>query len=427
MPASRWIVSQIGARQHYGVPRGFHYQGNLRAFYTDSWCRWGSTVLGRQGLPARWRAFAGRYTPELPAGRVSAYTWRTEWDRLRQRFRARGEKITTDAVYREFRRFGEVFARWVTRDLARETFDPDRDVFFGFNTGCLETLELMRERGVLTIVDQIDPARTEEELVFAEAQRWPGWQETPGCIPDVYFDRLAAEWAAATLVVVNSEWSKCALVAQGVPAEKLLVVPVAYKPTGARPAPRPVRTGPLTVLWIGTVNLRKGIPYLLGAARLLGRTDLRFVVAGPLEISRAAVASAPANVSFLGRVTRDETSRHYWEADIFVLPTISDGFAITQVEAMAHGLPVITTPNCGQVVTDGIDGLLVPVGDERALAEAIARLDADRELLCEMSRQAVLKAHTFQLPNQAAQLEANVHRIRREGRLKLETAAHDAT
>ena len=175
---------------------------------------------------------------------------------------------------------------------------------------------------------------------------------------------------------------------------------------------KPVKTGPLTVLWLGTVNLRKGIPYLVGAARLLQRTNIRFIVAGPIEISRHALAGAPANISFVGRVTRDQAADYYRQADVFVLPTISDGFAITQVEAMAHGLPVITTPNCGRVVTPAIDGLVVPVGDERALAEAIAKLDADRQLLHEMSLQAVVKARTFRLPRQAAQIDQAMREVR---------------
>jgi len=69
-----------------------------------------------------------------------------------------------------------------------------------------------------------------------------------------------------------------------------------------------------------------------------------------LGITPQAVATAPANVEFRGRVTRDRATREYLVADAFVLPTLSDGFAITQLEAMAHGLPVIVTPNCGAVV-----------------------------------------------------------------------------
>jgi glycosyltransferase involved in cell wall biosynthesis len=83
------------------------------------------------------------------------------------------------------------------------------------------------------------------------------------------------------------------------------------------------------------------------------------------------------------------------------LPTISDGFAITQLEAMAHGLPVITTPNCGQVVTDGVDGFIVPVRDSQALADAIARLDGDRPLLRTMSANTLLTVQKYDLPSNA--------------------------
>lgn len=404
-----WTVSQIGARQHYGIPRGFAYRNQLGALYTDIWVRWGRGLL-RRG-PGALRALAGRYHEDLVAERVHACTFAS----LRHRA-LRASQPSTSAVYGGYLRIGEAFDQWVSHDLAARALDPAKDAFFGFNTGCLETLEALRTRGIFTIVDQIDPACVEEELVFMETEKWPGWQDTPGRIPAAYFNRLSAEWAAASLVVVNSEWSKQALIAQGVPTGKLFVVPVAYEVPEAlvgQASVRSVRQGPLTVLWLGTVNLRKGIQYLLGAARMLRRSNVRFVVAGPLEISASARATAPENVSFLGRITRDQTDAFYKQADIFVLPTVSDGFAITQVEAMARGLPVITTPNCGQVVTPGIDGVIVPVGNARALAEAIAKLDADRSLLRDMSRQALIKSATFHLPRQAAEIDAAVRQFKR--------------
>jgi glycosyltransferase involved in cell wall biosynthesis len=161
----------------------------------------------------------------------------------------------------------------------------------------------------------------------------------------------------------------------------------------------------LTVLWLGQVILRKGIQYLVQSARLLTDRPVRFVVAGPIGVSREALASAPGNMSFLGPVARDRAPELFRAADLFVLPTLSDGFAITQLEAMAHGLPVITTPNCGDVVTDGVDGRVVPAGDAAALAAAIHELTGDRRRLGEMGRAAAEKAKLFSLARLAGQLE----------------------
>ena len=118
-------------------------------------------------------------------------------------------------------------------------------------------------------------------------------------------------------------------------------------------------------------------------------------VVGPTQISEQVMRDAPSNVTFTGRVGRDEAQVEYQDADLFVLPTISDGFAITQLEAMAHGLPVITTPNCGRVVHDEVDGFLTPPRDSDALAEAIAVLDDDRSRLAEMSSAAFQTSQSY--------------------------------
>jgi glycosyltransferase involved in cell wall biosynthesis len=404
-----WIVSQIGARQHYGVPRGFFYKNELRLLYTEAWCRWGRSIL-RNG-PKSARAFAGRSHPDLPNSLVRSFNLRAfhdEWSHRRN-----GHSFTTEQTYHEYLRIGHWFAGAVAGDLRREKLNPDLDVFFGFNTGCLETLQLTRERNIISICDQIDPARVEEDMVLEEVRKWPGWQKQPGKIPEEYWQHMSAEWQAASMVLVNSEWSRQALIKQGVPAEKMFIVPCAYEAEKTHIPARRNLDGPLTVLWIGTVMLRKGIQYLIEAAKLLkDNPRIRIVIAGPLLISEEAVKSAPSNMEFIGRITRDQTEDWYRKADVFVLPTVSDGFAITQVEAMCQALPVITTPNCGDVVTDGVDGLLVPACDAAALAAAIERLDSDRQLLREMSYRALDKSAHFYLPRQAQLVEEAVQNYR---------------
>jgi hypothetical protein len=402
----RWTVSQIGARQHYGLPRGFIYKSQLRLFYTDAWCRWGARLLTKHG-PTRVRAFGKRWHPHVPSRKVVSFTASAL---MTSNLMPPGG-VSTEEVFEFCIRQGKWFAERVARHLGRQKLDPEQDHFFGFDSASLETLEMLRDRGVFTVLDQIDPGRTEQEIVLEETAKWSGWQQAPGRIPESYFKRLGREWEVADLVLVNSEWSRAALVRQGVPAEKICIVPLAYEPETVYVQPKTPAPGPLNVLWLGTVNLRKGIPYLIEAARQL--PEMRFTIAGPLEISKDAVASAPANVEFLGRITRDRTAQVYRAADVFVLPTMSDGFAITQLEAMGYGLPVVTTPNCGEVVTDGVDGLVVPAGDAAALAKALARLDADRDLVREMSRQAIARVGTFRLPNQSDHIEAEV--LKRRG------------
>jgi glycosyltransferase involved in cell wall biosynthesis len=149
--------------------------------------------------------------------------------------------------------------------------------------------------------------------------------------------------------------------------------------------------------------LRKGIPYLIEAAKRLNTSSIHIDVVGPIGITDRAMQEAPTNVSFHGRVPRDSVDDWYGRADAFVLPTLSDGFAITQLEAMAHGLPVIATTHCGQVVDDGETGLIVAVRDADALGEAIDRLATDRSMTRAMGRAARNRLdayHPFRVSNQ---------------------------
>jgi len=390
--------------------------GSLRALYTDIWCRRGRGLLSHGPLFAR--AVAGRFHPQIPSRKVTSFSTGALVQSLRSR-----QARSVRSRYLDYARVGEWFCRRVNQSLLQVQLISGVDAFFGFNTACLETIQLLRDRKVLTIVDQIDPGAVEEQMVQEEVRRWPGWQDVPGKIPEEYFRRIEAEWELADLVVVNSKWSAAALQQRGVDPAKMIVAPVGYEPVGSTSAiGAHARSNVLRVLWLGTVNLRKGIPYLIEAAKLLKDEAIEFIVAGPLAISAEAVASAPPKVSFRGRVSRTETADLYRQADVFILPTVSDGFAITQLEAMGFGLPVITTPNCGEVVTPGNDGLIVPARDAEALAAAILQLHRDRALLAAMSLAAPAKAGQFGLLEQTKLMESAI-RNRMEG-VKIQTGGN---
>ena len=130
--------------------------------------------------------------------------------------------------------------------------------------------------------------------------------------------------------------------------------PAAKRPSDARECiPRVSRERPLRVLFLGQINLRKGVARLLEAARILRNEPVEFWMVGPVEIANASAIERSRRVKWFGPVTRKQATEYYRDADVFILPTLSDGFAITQLEAQAYGLPVIASKFCGNVVESG--------------------------------------------------------------------------
>ena len=370
----------------------------LEALYTDYWSRgaWDTAarLLGAKRL-------VGRKHEDLTDAEVYSFNAATLLD-------AAGAKIRrAPDAYAGFLTVGGRFGRRVRSRLSqRREQHWEHTIFFGYDTGFLETAAWARDRGAKSIVCQMDPSSVEVDLVRQEEQKWPGWAKTPLLVPEEYFACRKAEWALADAVMVNSAWTRDAVLKLGVAAEKVAIVPLAYELDSVPPETHPVRdeSEPLRVLFLGQANLRKGIPYLLDAAAQLRGEPVQIDIVGPIAIADRHVVSAPSNVRFHGPAPRSKTREFYEAADVFVLPTISDGFALTQLEAMSHGLPVIATPNCGHVVRDGLDGLIIPAGDSTALANAIRTLLEDPERHQAMREEAPRGVQRFGLDQLAKNL-----------------------
>jgi len=92
---------------------------------------------------------------------------------------------------------------------------------------------------------------------------------------------------------------------------------------------------------------------------------------GPVEITNAAAITDIKSVKWFGPVTRKQAAEFYRAADLFILPTLSDGFAITQLEAQAHGLPLIASKNCGEVVENGVNGIILDEPSAACIEHAV--------------------------------------------------------
>jgi len=133
------------------------------------------------------------------------------------------------------------------------------------------------------------------------------------------------------------------------------------------------------VLTVGRMVPYKGLDVLLAAAE---RLDARVVLVGGGPEEPRLRALAGRRVEFAGRVSDDDLVAHYHAADVFCLPsvTIAEAFGIVLLEAMACGLPLVTTAlptGVSAVNRQGVTGIVVPPGDAGALAEALRAMLAD--------------------------------------------------
>lgn len=378
MTTPGWTVLQIGAREHYAVARALQCQGLLDQLLTDCWVPPGS-ALAR--LP-RARRLVGRYHHDLATARVRAPSLRS------LAFELRGRLPGDACGWRHTMARNAWFQRWARRRLGGVLDSPQ--TLFAYSYAAGSVVELARDRGWHTILGQIDPGPEEERLVLAEHHRYSNLVSAWRPAPPQYWQSWFEELELADQIVVNSAWSRDCLARQGVPQHKLRVIPLAYErsqpsPRHQDPAP-PSPSHPFQLLFLGTIGLRKGVGRLLEAMRLLQGQPVQLLLAGPSELDPLAWAGA-ANIRWLGPVPRSEVATLYRQSQALILPTLSDGFAITQLEALAHGCPVIASQQCGEVVTTGVNGWLLPSTEpEQIAATIIEAMETASQLLRPLPR-----------------------------------------
>jgi glycosyltransferase involved in cell wall biosynthesis len=224
--------------------------------------------------------------------------------------------------------------------------------------------------------------------------------------------REQAEWELADLVLCGSAYVKEAVERAGGPADRCRVVPYGYdleRAPSAQHSPicrEPGPSRPLRVLFAGTLCLRKGAPYLLEAARRVCGDLVQWRAVGPSELTASARGRLAAKIELTGAVSRARMDEHYAWADVLVLPSISEGSANVCYEALARGLPVITTPNAGSVVRHGVDGFIVPIRDAAAIADRLVELAGNRARLAALSRSAAQRSLDFTSAHYAQRLLA---------------------
>lgn len=374
-----WFVSQIGRREHYALPAFLHRNRLLRLFATDIWAPWApgpGSVFYHHKLSQRFE----------PSMRGAPVVSQSLLEMISLRF-MRQNKV--GRTVREGLAFGE---------YARRRFDQcgvsKADTIIGYTAANLEQLTLAKERGARALHVQVDPGMAWYETRRKEQKAWPELEETSPMPGADFTERIGREWQEADKVVVHSQHSRDALIARGVEPSRCVVIPPAFA-SGVCPSARRIDSSRrLRVLFVGNHCLAKGYHTYAEAARMAG-IAFQFVSIGKLMMKRAFLAEASRNVLMLGVKSQSEVRMEMARADVLVFPTLSDGFGLVQLEAMATGLPVIATPACGEVVQDGINGRIVPLRDASAIVAALQELRADPSKYEQFSQSASERVQDF--------------------------------
>lgn len=395
----QWVVARFGATMHYAVPRILNNAGRLARFYTDFY----TGPITRRLLtlaPGQWRnpivnRALGRSAPDLPIELVRSYPMLGIDYTIRQRLLR-----NPDAISKMFLLMGNRFGKAVVRD----GFGQAGGVYC-FNTSGLHVLRAAKERGLVSVIEQtIAPCAVEERILSKEFERFQGWEvprQRGGAATEAVIRRESEEWELADTIVCPSEFVRQGVIKAGGAAHKCIVVPYGVD-SRFSPCERPPERGPLRVLSVGQVSLRKGAGYACEVGRILGKSaELRWV--GPILLTAEGRRKVEQHVRLIGSIPRNQILEQFRWADVFFLPSICEGSATVIYEALMSGLPVVTTPNAGSIVTDGINGFIVPVRDTVQMAEKLRQLHEDERLLRRMrlqaseSRQASFEAYQERL------------------------------
>ena len=382
-------VIQPGARLHYAVPEIFARAGLLKRLYTDlhaehRWLRALDLAIPSRLKPKQMRRLFGRRLPRgLPASLVDDLALETLL------------RLVADRFGIEAWGSGGLATRMLSR-LEASALGEDDAVYTVLVNEDLSAMRALKQRGA-RIIHECMIGPDVGLWVREERQTFKGIEEEDG-LDSIEAGRALdkEKYVLADLILAPSEFARASVAALVDDPRKIRTVPYGLQ-TGnyASDVAEPVLG---QVLFVGSVGLRKGSHYLAAAARLLQRRNASITVrvVGPVADTLAR-HKAFAGPVYVGQVPRSELSAEYARADVFVLPTVCDSFALVHLEAMAAGIPVITTPNCGSVVRDGVDGFIVPIRDAQAIADRVEQIVSDRNLRAEMSANAKARAQEFSL------------------------------
>jgi glycosyltransferase involved in cell wall biosynthesis len=233
----------------------------------------------------------------------------------------------------------------------------------------------------------VHPA-TRDAIFRAEAARWPKYSGNMVILserPDM-FAQTSAEAGMADYLLAGSAWVKSTCVENGVDPARVFVVRYGVDTSVFQPGEsiqRKAENSTFRILFVGGASAAKGFPYLLQMLEQLNDCEIEVLCCGIGTIPQVGGFDlGRVRLNALGLLPHAELAGVMRGVDALCHPSVLEGFSLTCLEGMASGLPVLTThrSGTGEIIIDGENGFVVPVGDPSAMARVVGRLIQDRDL-----------------------------------------------
>ncbi len=393
-PSRKAIVVHAGARDSYQLALALQEHGLLDRLFTDLF--WPAhaplpnSLIRR--LPSLHRQAMQRSAPGIPFGSVQLNAFRGLLCLAAEHMRSLPGDLRRRAHRTADAALGRAAGRWARRaDDGLVSYS-----YYGYDA--------MREYRRPAMLFQVHPHPvTVRRILQEELEAFPECaeslqQEWELALPDEDFEHLVAETRMASRFLAASSFTRSSLVENGASFDSVSVIPYGVDLQRFRPGDQPrSRSAKLQLLFVGRINQRKGVKYLLEALKMFKPEDVQLTICGRVVDSLSLFRDSGLAIDIRPSVSSEDLVRAYQTADLFIFPSVAEGFAQVLLESLACGLPILATTHTAapDLITEGKEGFIVEPRRPDLLAERITWCLEHRDALQAMRSAARATAEQF--------------------------------
>lgn len=296
-----------------------------------------------------------------------------------------------DKVYRKH-------DKWVARNLLKAKSEGVSGVY-AYEDGALATFTKAKKIGLNCMYDlPIGYWKSARFLMQTEFDSNPDWSDTLTGFNDsqTKLAKKDKELALADVIFVASSFTKKTLKEYSGTLPEIKVIPYGFPEVSQKKKYQSLSNRKLKILFVGSLSQRKGISYLFEAVEGL-QNKVELTIVGHKAVADCkALNAALKNHHWIASLSHNQVLECMREHDVFVFPSLFEGFGLVITEAMSQGVPVITTDRTAgpDIIQDGVDGWIVPAGSSTAIKEVLSRILETPDIVQQFGQAAQNKAQT---------------------------------